>query len=613
MRNRKLVILIPALAGCLCLLSGCDQVDESMLTSEINTAVNISVPFVTATPIPEYLDVPDPVVIDTNGVVTVNDKSILSSANNARSDEQSGYSTLSLGDTGFAVQTLQQRLKDLGYFGEGVSGIFDAATETAVKRFEQTYGIMQTGIATVDFQTRLFAASAVTYGTNAYDSAVVSHYTTLQRGAVGSSVYALQHRLQELGYPIRELTGVYDEETEEAVKLFYAAYDLEPQAVAYIALQKELYADDARPYTIDGEVQVVEEDATTLSSGNVGTLVMQIQNRLSELGYLSAAPSGIFDADTEAAVKLFEEACGVEPTGKLPYALQAILLSDQAPRYGAVYSEEEREYVDLSEGSTGDEVLALQTRLIELGYASGAGNGVYGEETAAALKMFQRYNGLEQTGQATAEVQKALYSYSAITYQDVLNGVTSRASLADAAQQAEPTATPQPELPVVVDKRTLSVGTSGDDVSELQQRLVDLGYDCPTGGEYDEATAEAVRAMQSAVGVSQTGEASHAFCQYILSKAAPQKGVQMYNATQTYVTLQQGDEGESVTNLQKRLWELGYLLTDDVKDSVGTFHDKTAEAVSAAQRAMEYKETDGVASAEFQCFLFSEYGKYIKK
>lgn len=614
MRNRKLGILIPALAGCLCLLSGCDQVDESMLSSEINTAVNISVPYVTATPIPEYLDVPDPVVIDSNGVVTVNDKSILSSANASKNDEESGYSTLSLGDTGFAVQTLQQRLKDLNYFDEGVSGIFDAATETAVKRFEQTYGIMQTGIATVDFQTRLFASSAVAYGTDAYDSAVVSHYTALQRGAVGSSVYALQHRLQELGYPIDELTGIYDEETEEAVKLFYAAYDLEPQSVAYIALQKELYADTARPYTIDGEVQVVEEDATTLSIGNVGTLVMQIQDRLSELGYLSSAPSGIFDADTEAAVKLFEEACGVEPTGKLPYALQAILLSDQAPRYGATYSETEQEYVDLSEGSTGDEVLALQNRLIELGYASGAGNGVYGEETAAALKMFQRYNGLEQTGQATAEVQKALYSYSAITYQDVLNGVTSRASLSDtAAPQTETTPTPEAELPVVVDKRTLSVGVSGSDVAELQQRLADLGYECPTDGEYDEATAEAVRSIQAAVGVSQTGEASYALQQYVASKAAPQSGVQMYNATQTYVSLQEGDEGESVTNLQKRLWELGYLLTDDVKDSVGTFHEKTAEAVAAAQRAMEYEEPDGVASAEFQCFLFSEYGKYIKK
>ena len=609
MRNRKLGLLIPALAGCLCLLSGCGQVDETMLNSEANTAVSISVPYVTATPIPEYLDVPDPVVIDSNGVVTVNDHSILAGAP-VQDEKDSSYSTLSLGDTGFAVQTLQQRLKELGYFTDGVSGIFDAATETAVKRFEQSYGIMQTGIATADFQAQLFSGSAVRYGTEAYDQAVVSHYTTLQRGAVGSSVYALQHRLQELGYPIRELTGVYDEETEAAILLFYEAYGLDPQPVAYIALQKELYADTARPYTIDGEVQVVEEDETTLSLGRVGTLVMQVQNRLTELGYMTSAPSGIFDADTEAAVRLFEEACGVEPTGKLPYALQAILLSDQAPRYGATYSEEEKIYTDLAEGSSGDEVLALQTRLIELGYASGAGNGVYGEETSAALKMFQRYNGLEENGRATAEVQAVLYSHTAITYQDVLNGVTYRTPIQTVAQ---PTPTPAAELPTVVDKRMLSVGTSGSDVSSLQNRLIELGYDCPSSGKYDEATAAAVREIQAAIGVSQTGEASYDLQQYIATKAAPQQGIRMYNATQTYVSLQQGDTGESVTNLQKRLWELGYLLTDDVKDSIGTFHDKTAEAVASAQRAMGYEDPNGIATTEFQCFLFSDYGKYIKK
>ena len=87
----------------------------------------------------------------------------------------------------------------------------------------------------------------------------------------------------------------------------------------------------------------------------------------------------------------------------------------------------------------------------------------------------------------------------------------------------------------------------------------------------------------------------------------------MYNSTQDYALLKEGDAGEAVTRLQQRLWQLGYLLTENVQDSIGTYHDRTSQAVASAQTAMGYEEPDGVASAEFQCFLFSQYGDYIKR
>ena len=154
----------------------------------IDTSVSIDMPYATSTPVPEYLNVPDSVVIDANGGVTVNDKTLLTNdlPLEKKASDESAYPTLSLGDTGLAVQSLQQRLSELGYYTDGISSIYDAATEAAVRRFEKTYGIMQTGIATPVFQAKLFSADAVTYGTKEYDTAVVSQYTTLQRGAVGS-------------------------------------------------------------------------------------------------------------------------------------------------------------------------------------------------------------------------------------------------------------------------------------------------------------------------------------------------------------------------------------------------------------------------------------------
>lgn len=608
LKSRGLALL--ALAGA-CLLSGCSQMDTDAIGGTIDTSVSIDMPYATSTPVPEYLNVPDSVVIDANGGVTVNDKTLLTNdlPLEKKASDENAYPTLSLGDTGLAVQSLQQRLSELGYYTDGISSIYDAATEAAVRRFEKTYGIMQTGIATPVFQAKLFSADAVAYGTKEYDTAVVSQYTTLQRGAVGSSVYALQQRLKELGYPITELTAVYDTATENAVRLFYQAYGLEPQNVAYISVQKELYSEDARPYSIDGEVQTAEADETTQYVGKVGTLVMQIQTRLRQLGYTDANPSGIFDAATEEAVKLFEQACGYEATGRMTYDLQSILFSDQAPEYGTVYSYEETVYPQLKQGDSGSMVKTLQTRLIELGYASGEGNGEFGDETVQALKLFQKYNDLEQTGIASSKDQNVLYSPTALSYQDVLSGIT-RSTPAPAAT-AKTNVSFDPDG--VEGLRTLKMGLSGDDVSAVQARLNALSYTCSANGYFDDSTQSAVRAFQSAIGMPQTGEVTPELKQYLDSGAAPMNGIVIYNSTQSYELLHEGDTGDAVTKLQQRLWTLGYLLTEDVENSIGTYHDKTAEAVRMAQQAVGYVEPSGIASAEFQCFLFSTYGEFIKR
>ncbi|MBQ9951185.1 MAG: peptidoglycan-binding protein [Clostridia bacterium] len=609
MRKLKTGVLAGLLAAGVCLLSGCGQVDETFLENNADFSVSINVPYPTSSPLPEYLNVPDQVVIDSEGAVTVNDSALLSSSKLSSKADESKYSTLSVGDTNDSVRALQSRLSALGYYAGGVSGVFDEATEAAVKRFEQTYGIMQTGIATPAFQVRLYAADAPAYGSEAYDTAVVSQYSTLQRGAVGSAVYALQHRLKELGYPIKDLTGVYDDATENAVRLFGRSYGLDDQTVAYIALQKELYSDSALPYSSD--VQNNHQISTAiLGKGNVGTKVMQIQNRLIKLGYLKGSASGVYDQATENAVRVFETACGVESTGRLNGELMALLMSGEAPIYGAAYTVEARTFSDLGEGSQGEQVVALQQRLIELGYAAGSANGVYGSETSAAVRMFQQYNGLSPNGYATAEVQQSMFSLGALSYQDIVNGLTF------VTPSPEPTAGPTlnpGSMGGMAGLRTLVFNSSGDDVKRIQERLNKLGYECSVDGVYDESTIAAMQAFQANVGVSQTGEASLSMQQYIYTNAAPAKKYCMHNATQDFTTLQQGDTGDDVTRLQEKLWELGYLLTDDVKESIGIFHDKTYEAVASAQEAMGYTEPDGVATPEFQCFVFSEYNYFIKR
>ncbi len=79
--------------------------------------------------------------------------------------------------------------------------------------------------------------------------------------------------------------------------------------------------------------------------------------------------------------------------------------------------EQERQlaqYETLEEGDQGDEVLAIQERLEELGYLTEAYDGHYGSTTAGCVSRFQSANGLESTGTADPATQLALFTTGAL-------------------------------------------------------------------------------------------------------------------------------------------------------------------------------------------------------
>ena len=83
----------------------------------------------------------------------------------------------------------------------------------------------------------------------------------------------------------------------------------------------------------------------------------------------------------------------------------------QLEELAAEQAEEAAEAMNLEDGDSGEAVLDLQTRLIELGYlAQGEDDGAFGGKTQEALERFQQDQGWEPTGVATAEVQEALFT-----------------------------------------------------------------------------------------------------------------------------------------------------------------------------------------------------------
>lgn len=589
-RAQRLLMICLLAAPCIA-LCGCDaQIDESLLNTQADYSVKISLPYATVTPPPAHKEEAQALVIDAEGSVTVNDSSsILQDSKAGDSAASSNYKSLRQGNTGLAVQALQTRLQELGYFTQGVSGIFDEETEGAVRRFEQTYGTMQTGVATADLQERLFSSGAVAYASEAYNEAVVSQYAILERGDVGSSVYSLQQRLKNLGYPIGDLTGIYDNETANAVMLFYEAYGLTASDVANVALQKEIYSDSAKVYA-GGDMEAVSaSDSLNIMAEES---LMDIQKRLIELGYLSGSASGQLDKNTEIAVKLFEAACGQLPSGTISSDIESMLAMDTAPTFDAYTAS----YTNLLEGSGGEAVAKLQARLVELGYAKGTPNGEYGSATTASIKLFQQINGLEETGVANTYVQAVLYSTFALN----IDGET--------AISAAPTPTEAPveEVQPSVSDR-LAPGSTGEAVLRLQNRLTELGFVSSITGSYDGLTSRAVAAFQACLGCEPDGIANSGLLTFIYSKAAPTSSQVFFTEVQPFRSLSITDSGDDVTALQKRLWELKYLEKNDIRDSVGTVNEATQQSIMQLQTDLGYESPDGVASAELQCYLYSSY------
>ena len=609
----------------ICLLSaslgGCSvHIDEDVFTAQADYSIEIALPYATVTPAPMEQEETQALVIDSEGGVTVNDSvSILQGEAPSNSNQDTNYNSLRQGNTGLAVQALQLRLQELGYYDAGVSGVFDANTDAAVRRFEQTYGTMQTGVATADLQARLFAPDALVYGSEEYNNAVISQYKALQRGDVGSAVYAMQQRLRNLNYPITNLTGTFDNETANAVMLFYEAYGLTASDVASVALQRELYSDTARSYG-NTPANSVSESLTILSADSVA----EVQQRLVDLGYLTGDVTGEQDAATQLAVKLFEEAYGQLPSGTLNENILSLLQTESAPRFETLAGR----YANLIEGSSGDDVKRLQERLVELGYATGTPNGQYGSATSASIRLFQAVNGMEQNGIGSSYLQAVLFSSFALDIEGntVAAAVPVPTEEPKESEDIEETEEPEYNFEDPVEDtgesseesdgtqdgsalEALSSGSTGDDVLRLQNRLTELGYTPSITGTYDDLTQRAVSTFQTAIGREPDGVASSDLLLFLYSSAAARSGTVYYKKVQPFRKLALGDKGDDVTSLQRRLYELGYLKPKGVRSSIGTFNEATKKAVIAVQSAIGYEVADGVASAELQCYLHSSYSK----
>lgn len=103
----------------------------------------------------------------------------------------------------------------------------------------------------------------------------------------------------------------------------------------------------------------------------------------------------------------------VKNVGKISLCILIIVVMISAVYLGYEYIENRQTVTTLSKyGSRGSEVTQIQTKLKRWGYYKGAIDGIYGSQTVAAVKYFQRKNGLAQDGIAGPKTLAAMGIYS---------------------------------------------------------------------------------------------------------------------------------------------------------------------------------------------------------
>ena len=137
---------------------------------------------------------------------------------------------------------------------------------------------------------------------------------------------------------------------------------------------------------------------------------------------------------------------------------------------------------------------------------------------------------------------------------------------------------------------TLKTGSTGSEVTKLQNKLIQLGYTDFTSatGNYGSATKTAVVRFQSNNGLTADG----------IAGSATQS--RLYSSSAKSLTLKEGSSGEAVQTLQLRLKSLGYFSGT----GTGYYGPVTKAAVITFQKAVGLI-ADGVAGPQTRYKAFA--------
>ena len=421
------------------------------------------------------------------------------------------------GATGSRVEQVQFWLSDLAQFDSSlvsvtVDGSYGAATERAVRAFQQKQGLTADGAVGQATWNALYSAwvdAQSDLGGTAWPG------TALRRGATGMEVRLVQFwlRLAADNYSaLRTVTvdGSYGAATVSAVEAFQSLFGLTADGVVgrstwnklkevALAVANKIVAANTAP----------GQFTTTVREGSTGTTVRAVQFYLRRLSaYYSDIPTvtvdGRFGAATTRAVKAWQARAGLTVdgvVGRLTFqslydAVQALDTSGPVVRTVSLPTPS----ATLRPGNTGPAVLRLNRLLLfmsqwipEINFpASDTPANSFDLELETAVRSAQRYFGLTETGVVTAADWETFRT------------------AAEELRAANPAAA-SPEPGGIWPAGALALGSAGPAVLQVQRWLnvvasADQSADfVPETGQFDAVTEAALESYQLTAGLKTLG------------------------------------------------------------------------------------------------------------
>lgn len=466
-------------------------------------------------------------------------------AETGRLDAQTLSLITEYSEKNLSKRAIQQRLISLGYMQGEATGYIGPQTENALRLFQRINGMDETGLTDADTLALLFS------------DRVVSLPPAVSAKSAREDIVTLQSLLARLGFFPRAATGEYGKVTAAAVQAFQQhlidqGMPVEATGAASPMTLYYLYDEDYSSYVYD------------VSVGMSGREVERIESRLSALGYLDDDPDDAFDDYTLGALRLFQQQSGLEPSGVADRDTVDTLFSDEAVPLP----------VGVNSDSDAEDIVRLQTALVQFGFMDGEADGAYGQSTVAAVQAFQAHlnaQGMPVRASGFASPLTLYYLYGD-DYSTYMHDV--------------------------------SVGMTEAEAERIESRLFALGYmDMEADDSFDAYAREALRLFQQESGLEATGIADRDTVDALFS-AQP---------VRLPAGLSADSEGADVTKLQRALIRFGFMAGD----ADGAYGESTAEAVQSFQRHLIEQGfpvvATGSASPLTLHYLYSDdYSSYLR-
>lgn len=230
------------------------------------------------------------------------------------------------------VIIIHESLTRLGYYTGEIKDTFDSVTREAVRKFQSDRGIQANGIADALTMKTMREAAKVT-------TTITPTSSSLSEGSSGQGVTDVQIKLKALGYLSATPTGYFGPLTKAAVIAFQKNNGVDPIGIVGPATRAALSSPTAKSASAVTSQPATNQPAPPIQSpqlavnadedppggpfvytaylelGSEGVEVRALQEKLAELGFFFATPTGYFGTVTEASVKKFQESNGLEPVG----------------------------------------------------------------------------------------------------------------------------------------------------------------------------------------------------------------------------------------------------------------------------------------------------------